>query len=73
MTWTMLLFCVATPGIQSKIFLRTQHPIASSAGQYVDHATTGSNGDYYICFVWIYDWKTYQHILAALDNLLITG
>lgn len=37
------------------------------------HASTGSNGDYYICFVWIYDWKTYLHIFAALDNLLITG
>lgn len=32
----------------------------------------GSNGDYYIGFVWIPDWETYQHIFSALDNVLIT-
>lgn len=36
------------------------------------YAAPGSKGGYYIEFIWIYGWETYQHIFAALDDILFT-
>ncbi|CAF9924435.1 MAG: hypothetical protein ALECFALPRED_002760 [Alectoria fallacina] len=57
---------------EAKYFFDLSTQMRATQAKMSVFAPPGSNGDYYIGFVWVHDWETFQHIFAPLDDLFIT-